>query len=306
MRATANRIELEYDVAGDADAPPVLLIRGLGTQMTRWPPSLIEGLVVRGLRVIRFDNRDVGLSTKLDQLGAPDLAAVRAALLGGMPAPVPYTLADMADDAIGLLDALDIPAAHIVGISMGGMIGQIIAAHYPTRTLSLTSVMSSSGNPALSRPSDAVVAMLARSQPTAGDTDLLLRHAVEEAKLLAGPRYCPSDEALAAMIAADVARCHHPAGAARQTAATAAAGDRRALLTTIRCPTLVVHGTADSLIDIAAGRDTAAHVPGAEMLELDGMGHDLPDALMPALAERIADLAASAGRGGSAAADASV
>ncbi len=295
MRATANGLEQNYDVAGKVYALPVLLIRGLGTQMTRWPATLIDGLVAHGLRVIRFDNRDVGLSTKLDHLGAPDLVAMRAALLGGTPAPVPYMLSDMAHDAIALLDALHIPAAHIVGISMGGMIGQIIAARYPERTLSLTSVMSSSGNPALPRPSDAVLAMLARPRPASGDVDALLCHAVEEAQLLAGRHYCPPSKTFAATIAADVARCHHPASVARQTAAIAAAGDRRPLLATIRCPVLVVHGTNDPLIDIAAERDTAAHVPGARMLEFAGMGRDLPDALMPTLADAIADLAATAG-----------
>lgn len=291
MRASANGIELEYDSVGAADAPAILLVMGLGTQMTRWPPSLVEGLVARGYRVIRFDNRDVGLSTRFDAAGAPDLPAVMAAMLTGGDVPVAYTLADMAADAVGLLDALGIDRAHIVGASMGGMIAQIVAARYPDRTLSLTSVMSSSGNPALPRASDAALALLAAPRPDPDDEAAIIERVVLGAETLGSPGYPIERAVRRAAAIEDYRRGYYPAGIARQTAAIVASGDRRALLATITAPSLVIHGDADPLVPVEAGRDTAAHIAGARMIELPGMGHDLPDALVPVVVDAIDSVA---------------
>ncbi len=287
MRAAANGIELEYEMIGENGAPAILLIMGLGTQMTRWPSTLVETLAGQGFRVIRFDNRDVGLSTRLDAAGAPDLAAVMTAMLSSGSVPVAYTLEDMAADAVGLLDALDIDRAHIVGASMGGMIAQIVAASHSDRTLSLASIMSSSGNPSLPRASDAALALLSATRPDPGDEEAILDRAVLGAETLGSPGY-PVDRAVRRAAAReDYHRAYYPAGIARQTAAIVASGDRRALLRQIQVPAVVIHGIDDPLVRIEAGRDTAAHIPGAEMIELSGMGHDLPDALVPTIADAI-------------------
>lgn len=294
MRVSANGLEFEVDCHGAAGAPAVLLIMGLGTQMTRWPPAMIDGLVSKGFRVIRYDNRDVGLSSRLDEAGAPDLSAVMAAMLQGGSVPVAYTLDDMAEDAVAVLSALDIHQAHIVGASMGGMIAQVVAARYPERVLSLTSIMSSSGNPALPRASDAALSLLAAQRPDPADETAVIERAVLGGELLGSPGY-PIDRAVRRAAALeDYRRGYHPAGIARQTAAIVASGDRRPLLRTIVAPTLVVHGTDDPLVPVEAGRDTAANIEGARLIELPGMGHDLPDALVPAIVEAITDIAGRA------------
>jgi pimeloyl-ACP methyl ester carboxylesterase len=294
MRIAANGLEFEYAISGPADGPAVLLIIGLGTQMTRWPQGLIDGLVGHGFRVIRFDNRDVGLSSRLDDAGAPDLRAVMAAMLHGGTAPVAYTLADMAEDAIALLRALGIKQAHVVGGSMGGMIAQILAARHPDAVLSLTSIMSSSGNPALPRASEAALALLSSERPDPADEAAIVERAVIGGETLGSPDY-PIDRAVRRAAAIeDYRRGYHPAGIARQTAAIVASGDRRALLRTIRAPTAVIHGTVDPLVPIEAGRDTAANIPGARMIEVAGMGHDLPDALVPEVVDAIVAVASSA------------
>lgn len=292
MRAEVKGLEIEYEVEGAETAPAMLLIMGLGTQMTRWPRRLIDGLVAAGFRVIRYDNRDVGLSSRLDDAGAPDLPAVMTALLTGGIVPVAYDLADMAADAVGLLDALGIHRAHLVGASMGGMIAQIVAATRPDRVLSLASVMSSSGNPALPRASDAVLAMLASPRPDPGDEAAIIDRVVTGAALMGSPAF-PVDPAIRrASATEDYRRGYYPAGIARHTAAIVASGDRRPLLATIAAPTVVIHGTADPLVPVEAGRDTAAGIPGARMVELAGMGHDLPDELVPDVLEAILSVAA--------------
>jgi pimeloyl-ACP methyl ester carboxylesterase len=287
MRARANGIELEYDSTGAADAPAILMIMGLGTQMTRWPPALIERLVRAGYRVIRFDNRDVGLSTRLDEAGTPDMPALLNAMLTGQRPPVAYSLEDMAADAVGLLGALGIDRAHLVGASMGGMIAQIVAARYPARTLSLTSIMSSSGNPALPRAADAILAMLASPRPDPADEDAIVERTVIGAGMMGSPAYPVAEEVRRAAARDDYRRGYYPAGIARHTAAIVASGDRRPLLRKITAPTVVIHGLDDPLVPIEAGRDTARNIAGAELIEIPGMGHDLPDPLVPIVAEAI-------------------
>ena len=294
-RATANGIEIEYDTAGDEDAPAVLLIMGLGGQMTRWSDAFMAALAGEGFRAIRFDNRDVGLSTKIEAGGTPDLARIAmTAMTGGKP-DVPYTLEDMAADAVGLLDALGIERAHVVGASMGGMIAQLVAAEHPERTLSLTSIMSSTGNPALPRATEAANAVLTQ-RPGGTDLDALVAHGVRAAGVIGSPGYPTDATVMAARIRGDLERQNYPQGFGRQLAAIWANGDRRPRLGRIAVPTLVIHGTDDPLVPVEGGRDTAASIPGARLEEIAGMGHDLPEALLP----RIVGLIAAHARGAAA------
>ena len=290
MKIQANGIEIEYESYGADDAPPVLLIMGLGGQLTLWPMPLIEGLVERGYRAIRYDNRDIGLSQKFDSAGMPDLMKVAATMFAGLKPNIPYTLDDMAADAAGLLDALDIPAAHIIGASMGGMIAQLFAAAYPKRTLSLTSIMSTTGNPAVPRSSDAATAVL-MSRPAGTDLDAILDHGVRSAKVIGSPGYPADEVALRARIKRDYERSHQPAGIARQMAAIYAGGDRRTAIATISAPTMVIHGVDDPLVPVEGGRDTAASIPGAKLREIPGMGHDLPLPLVPVILDAFEEVA---------------
>ena len=289
--ARANGISITYDEFGAKDAAPLLLIMGLGAQMTRWPPALCEAIAARGFHVIRFDNRDAGLSTHFVEAGVPDMAAVAAAVREGKPAPVPYTLSDMAADAAGLLDALGIARAHIVGASMGGMIAQLVAAEHPDKVLSLTSIMSNTGNPDTPRATPEAMAVLTNRPPHPSDEEAYLKHTVASARVTGSPAY-PADEAvLRANALADVKRCYEPTGFARQMAAVTASGDRRPKLKTITAPTVVVHGEADPLVPVEGGHDTAANIPGAELVVIPGMGHDLPAALYGAIVDAIARVA---------------
>lgn len=289
-QATANGITLEYESFGPDDAEPVLLIMGLGAQLTLWPFELCEGLVARGFRVIRYDNRDVGLSTKFHAAGVPHLPAVIGAIMSGQDPQVPYKLEDMAADAVGLLDALDIARAHVVGASMGGMIAQLVAADYPSRTLSLTSIMSSTGNPSLPPATPEAIGVL-MSRPQGADLDALIDFGVRAARVIGSPNYPAEETVLRARVRRDVERSNYPAGFARQMAAIYASGDRRAKLAQIIAPTVVVHGSADPLVPIDGGRDTAANIGGAELVEIDGMGHDLPLALVGRIADAVTAVA---------------
>jgi pimeloyl-ACP methyl ester carboxylesterase len=291
MRATSNGIELEYESVGDEAAPVVLLIMGLGTQMTRWPRPLVDMLVERGFQVVLFDNRDVGLSTRLEAAGTPDLPAVIGAMLSGITPPVAYTLTDMAEDAVGLLDFLGIARAHLVGASMGGMIAQLIAALHPERTLSLTSIMSTSGNPALPRASDEALALLSSRRPADDDEEGVIERVVRGSEILGSPGYRVDAARRRAAALEDYRRGYYPPGVARHTAAIAASGDRRPLLKTIAVPTVVIHGLDDPLVRVEGGRDTAANIPGAELIEVSGMGHDVPDALVPLIVDAISTVA---------------
>jgi len=287
-RAKANGIELEYEVAGPASGEPLLLIMGLGAQMTRWPSAFVDTLAARGLRVIRFDNRDIGLSTKLDEAGLPDFPALFKALAEGRKPDVAYVLDDMAADAVGLLDALGIERAHIVGASLGGMLAQLVAADYPERTLSLTSIMSTTGNRELPPASPAAMAVLNdRGPDPLTDFEGYLDHAVKGAFVVGSPAYPPHAEETRLRIRNDFNRSYSPAGFQRQYAAAAASPDRRPKLATIKAPTVVIHGADDPLVPLTGGQDTAANIPGAELVVIEGMGHDFPPALFDAVADGI-------------------
>jgi pimeloyl-ACP methyl ester carboxylesterase len=275
----ANGLDIYYETHGAPDGEPLLLIMGLGAQMTRWSPDFIGELVSAGHRVIVYDNRDVGLSEKLDGAGAPDMAAVAVALRDGKPPQVAYTLADMAADAAGLLDALGVERAHIVGASMGGMIAQLVAADFPQKTLSLTSIMSSTGNPDLPRATPEALARLNTPAPDPNkDLEGFLASAVEGAKVM-GSKYPPNEAQVRAQSLADFKRSYYPVGFQRQYAGIMASPDRRPKLRGITAPTVVIHGADDPLVPLAGGRDTAENIPGAELRIVPGVGHEMPEAV---------------------------
>ena len=273
-RARANGIELEYDTTGDPGAPPLLLVMGLGAQMIAWDDELCERFAARGFWVIRFDNRDVGLSTKVEgPEGFSVPAAIGAALSGGK-VDAPYLLTDMADDAFGLLDELGIERAHVVGASMGGMIAQTMAIAHPERVATLTSIMSTTGNQDVGNATPEALAILMASPPSSRED--YVANAVTTSRLLHGT-VLPFDEARAAHRAAtSFDRGYYPVGVGRQLVAILASGDRTPSLAGCRVPTLVVHGDADPLVNHTGGVATAEAVPGAELLTIEGMGHDLP------------------------------
>jgi pimeloyl-ACP methyl ester carboxylesterase len=286
-RARANGIELEYDVTGEGES--LLLIMGLGAQMTRWPQAFVDKLAAQGLQVIRFDNRDVGLSTKLDAAGVPDMAAMFKTLSAGGKPDLPYSLDDMAADAAGLLEALGIDRAHIVGASLGGMVAQLVAANHPERTLSLTSIMSTTGNRTLPPAAPAAVAVLNNRGPDPlADFEGYVEHSIKGALVTGSPGYPADLDELRARIRSDFARSYSPQGFARQYAAAAASADRRPKLAAVTAPTLVIHGAEDPLVPLAGGEDTAAHTPGAELKVIPGMGHDFPPALYDTIVGAIA------------------
>ena len=270
----ANGIQLEYQTFGDANNPTMVLIRGLGTQLVDWHPDLVEQLSQLGLHIVIFDNRDVGLSEKFAAAGVPGFSEV---LQGKVPAP--YTLSDMAEDVLGLLDTLGIHKAHILGISLGGMIAQVLAGQHPERLLSLLSVMSSSGRPELPGPTDA--AMAAFNAPPATTKEEAIRQTAEHKVVFGSPGYPESLEDRLASSRQSYERCHDPEGVARQRLAVASFPDRSELLKTITVPTTVIHGVADALIPLACGEDTAALIPDATFVSVPGMGHNIPGLLVP-------------------------
>jgi pimeloyl-ACP methyl ester carboxylesterase len=287
--ARSNGIEIEYEVIGPAENRPLLLIMGLGTQMIHWDEELCAELVAHGHRVIRFDNRDVGGSTKLDGDGVPKVLAAMVAAGRGAAVDAPYRLTDMAADAAGLLDALDIESAHVVGASLGGMIAQTLALEHPHRVRTLTSIMSTTGHPDLPAATPEAAAVL--FQPAPPDREGNIERAVRVFRTIGSPGF-PFDEGrVRARAARAYDRCFHPAGVARQMIAIMASGSRRDALRTLRTPTLVVHGAEDPLIPLACGLDTAESIPGAELLIVEGMGHDLPRAVWPRLVDAVTQLA---------------
>lgn len=291
----ANGIELAYDEFGSPEGETVLLIAGLGTQRIRWTDSFCDLLADQGFRVIRFDNRDTGGSTSFQSYPPLNFAELAATLSAGKLPDLPYTLGDMAQDAIGLLDGLGIERAHLVGRSMGGMIAQLAAADYPDRVLSLVSIMSSSGNPDLPQTAPDVMAMMTRPAPNPFEEETgFLANSTAFAKRIAGTGYPFDEAAYRALIREEVRRAYDPGSTGRQIAAIALSGDRRSKLATIRVPALVVHGTDDPMFPPVCGEDTARAIPGAEWLLLEGMGHDLPTGLELTVAEAIAR---TAGRG---------
>jgi proline iminopeptidase len=282
----ANGIRIAFDTAGDPKAVPLLLISGLGLQLTAWPDEFVDGLVELGFYVIRFDNRDSGLSTKFEHAGSPSLTLAWLKSLLHLPLNPPYRLDDMADDAIGVLSALGVARAHVVGISMGAMVGQLMAAKYPSRVLSLTSIMSSSGRRGLPGPTPAARRALLRRPrgwSGAGDIDAAVEYNVQLLQAIGSPAYPTPEKHLRRRVARALRRNCCPGGVVRQMLAVTACGDRTPQLQTISAPTLVIHGAADPLVPLACGVDTAQAVPGARLEVIEGMGHDLPCQLLERL-----------------------
>ncbi len=281
-QAAVNGITIEFEEYGSGD--PLLLVMGLGGQLTDWPPELIEHLVAAGFRVIAPDNRDIGLSTEMSGDGLARSAVVKAML--GRPVKAPYSLSDMASDAVGVLDHLGIDRAHVVGMSMGGMISQEIAIGWPDRVLSLTSIMSHTGDRrhGLAKPS--LSWRITRlGDPDPANPSSVVENSMKIWQWISGPTY---DEAVARQrIEAGVERSIRVQGTARQTAAIFASRDRTPLLASVKCPTLVVHGMVDPLVTPSGGRTTAKAVPGARLIEFPDMGHDLPTNRIPEIVEEI-------------------
>jgi proline iminopeptidase len=281
--AHANGITIAYETSGNPLDTPVLLIMGLGMQLIAWPQDLVDGLVEQGYYVIRYDNRDIGLSTKLHQFRKPNLVLAYLKSLVGWKPRGGYTLSDMADDAAGLLDALGIAKAHVVGVSMGGMIAQIFAARFAGRTLSLTSIMSSSGRRGLPGPTPAARNALMRPPADPADRKEAVERGIAIMRLIGSPSFPTPERALRANIERALERSISPDGVVRQLVAIIASGDRTPLLRKIRCPALVIHGAADPLVPLACGVDTAEAIPGARLQVIEGMGHDLPSQLVERL-----------------------
>lgn len=283
-----NGIAVTCESYGREDAEAIVLISGLGSQMLRWPASFCGILVDKGFRVIRFDNRDAGHSTHFSDAATPDFAALAGAITAGRTPQVPYTLYDMVADTLGLLDALRIDRAHVVGRSMGGMIAQLISSEHPERVLSLTSIMSSTGNPTLPAAAPDVMAMLTRRAPHPVEDEAgFLEHSLAFARRIAGPGYPLNEQAHRLLVLEETRRAYDPAAFGRQIAAIAATGDIRPRLARIIAPTLVVHGTDDPLIPLDCGRDTADSIRSAAFMPVVGMGHDLPAALYHSVADAI-------------------
>ncbi len=286
MKIRANGIDIEVEdshAGASADGRPVvLLIMGLGMQLIAWPPELVQGLVDAGYRVLRFDNRDAGLSQHFDHLGSPNLLWESLKHKLGLASKPAYSLQAMAADALGLLDALQIGKAHIVGVSMGGMIAQRMALAAPGRCLSLASIMSSSGARGLPQADPAVLRALL-SRPAGRGMDAAIEHAVKLFQVIGSPGFAMDEALLRQRVAAATRRSLHPQGIQRQMLAVVADTTRAAALDGIRLPTLVVHGRADPLVPFACGEDTARRIPGAKLVAIDGMGHDLPPGVVQRL-----------------------
>lgn len=292
----ANGISIAYESWGGKDREAILLIAGYGAQLTMWPDELCEELVRRGYRVIRFDNRDVGLSTHLKDLGRPDWQAFGAALQAGEVPSVAYTMTDMADDAVGLLDALGIERAHIVGASMGGIIAQRVAIHHPDRARSLTTIFSHTGRPDMPGMS-ADLAKLPLPLPPGSDLEQIIDREVLVLKAIGSPAHPTDERVLRERVRRDVMRSYEPYDLERQTAAILADGDRRPLLRRLNVPTVVLHGDADVMVPVANASDTAESIPGAELRIVEGMGHDIPLQLIDTFADAIESAAERASDG---------
>lgn len=277
-------IDIAYERLGEPNAPPVLLIMGLGAQLIAWPDGFCDELLQRRLQLIRFDNRDAGESTHFS--GVPNFAAA----LAGDYTSAAYTLSEMAADSVGLLDALGVDSAHLVGASMGGCIAQTIAIEHPQRVLSLTSIMSTTGNPSVGQPHPEAGRLFAGGQPTTRAE--VVERAIEASRIVGSPGFPRDLELVAERAGREFDRSFDPPALVRQAVAVLTSGDRTERLREVRVPTLVVHGSADKLWDVSGGHATAAAVPGAELLVIDGMGHDLPRAVWPQLATRIAAVVA--------------
>ncbi len=286
-RVAANAIQIEYETFGDRSGRPLLLIIGLGAQMIHWDDDLCKDLAARGHYVIRFDNRDVGLSTKFGKAGIPNLPEIFGKILRGEKVKPPYTLDDMANDAVALLDALNIPKANICGMSMGGMIAQTIAIKSPERVLSLISIYSHTGNPELPQAKPEIIAFLITPPPD--ERQAFIEHMLRVFKTISGPGF-PPDEAWTRKIMGETYdRSFYPEGVTRQLVAILTQGNRVPALSSVKVPALVIHGTSDPLVPVEGGKDTARAIPGAQLILIEGMGHDLPHGgAWPRIVEAIA------------------
>jgi pimeloyl-ACP methyl ester carboxylesterase len=290
----ANGIDIEYESFGHEGDPLILLIMGFAAQLLFWPVSLYTGLAAKGFRVVRFDNRDVGKSSHLADLGMPNIPELWEKVTSGRRPEAPYSLSDMAADAVGLMDALGVERAHLVGASMGGMIAQLVAIEQPARAKSLTSIMSTTGRRDLPPGDPNTLALLTRPPKSSSREDLiengiLVRHA------LASPGFPEKEADIRAFLERLVDRApYDPDGIARQLAAIVAAPPRDELLKTVRCPALVLHGDSDPLFPVAVAKDTAESIPGAELVVVPGMSHGFPESLTPVCLKYIGDFVAKA------------
>jgi pimeloyl-ACP methyl ester carboxylesterase len=291
MNISANGLQIEVDVQGPPDGEPLLLIMGLGMQLIGWPDELVQMLVAQGFRVIRHDNRDVGLSQGFEHLGVPNvvLGALRQRV--GLQVNAPYRVADMAADALGVLDALGVQQAHVCGASMGGMIAQHIGATHPERVKSLTLIMTTSGARALPQASLGVQRVML-SRPSSIDLGAYTAHMSKVLAAIGSPAYPPEPTRLQNRLQASFTRAYRPAGTARQLMAIVADGDRSPLLKAISAPTRVIHGELDPLVPVPAAHDLVRKINGAEPDIVPGMGHDLPLPLLPRIAQGIVENAA--------------
>ncbi|PKN51278.1 MAG: alpha/beta hydrolase [Deltaproteobacteria bacterium HGW-Deltaproteobacteria-13] len=270
---TINGIQIEYETFGNPSDRPLLLVWGIWGQMIMWDEGLCRDLASRGHYVIRYDNRDVGLSSKFDKGGITDIMGIMGKILSGDKSSVPYTIEDMADDGAGLLDALGIPCAHICGISMGGIIAQTIALRHPSQVLSLTSIFSTTSNPKLPQPKPEILS--AFFTPLPADRSAFIEGTVGKFKMVVGSRFPFDEEWFRGKVAASYDRCFYQQGMGRHVLALLAQNDRKEALASIKVPALVIHGTEDPLFSVEAGKETAAVIPGAQLLLLEGVGHDV-------------------------------
>ena len=291
-RAHGNGVELEYETVGDPAGRPLLLVQGLGAQLISVEDGLCQELASRGFLVVRYDNRDAGLSTWFDHARPVNLAAV----WGGDHSTLAYTLEDMADDAAAVLDAAGVEAAHVAGISLGGMIAQLLVTSHPERVRSLASIMSTTGDRAVGQPTGEAASVLMSSMP--GDRERYIEQAVANTRAISsGTAYPFDEEAVRHGAARGFDRAYHPKGTGRQFAAILAAGDRAAALGQIRVPTVVVHGEQDQIIGVSGGEATAAAIGGARLLRVPGLGHELPPGFWPVLADALVEVAGRADSG---------
>ena len=286
-RAAVNGLEIEYETFGNPSDRPLLLIIGLGGQLLQWDENLCRDIASRGHFVIRYDNRDTGLSSKIDKAGEPNFQETLGKIMSGDKSVAPYSIEDMADDAAGLVKALGIPSAHICGMSMGGMIAQTLALRHPSLVLGLISIYSTTGNPRLPQPKPEILAALMTPPPVERAANI--EYMLDFFKMIAGPAFPVDEEWTRRMLAASYDRSFYPAGIARQLIAILTQHNRTSALSSIKAPTLVIHGTADPLASVEGGKETAACIPGAELMLIEGMGHDLPHGgAWPKIAEAVA------------------